>query len=60
MTRDIAVLSIGSYTTINGRRLNIIRVDSFGGTLHFGIISVDDGAPITGWIPVSLVGQCEW
>jgi hypothetical protein len=60
MNEENAKANIDCYFTISGRRLQVTKVDSFSGTLHYGFIAVDDGPFICGWIPVDLVGQCEY
>lgn len=61
MTKETAELNIGCYFTVNGRRCQTNCVTKFGAVLHYGFVTADDTFPIiVGWIPVNLVGQCEF
>lgn len=61
MTIEAVEQSIGCYFTVNGRRCQVVNVNRFGAELHFGFMTVDELNPIiAGWIPVELVGQCEF
>jgi len=59
MTKETALTNMWCYFWAFNRRCEVIAVDSFGSELHYGFRTVDNSKPITGWIPVELVGQCE-
>ena len=63
MTLETAELNVGCYFWSFNRRCRIVLVndseDVFEKVVHYCFKTVDNGNPISGWIPAELVGQCE-
>jgi len=59
MTLETARLNVNGYFWAFNRRCLVLVVDLFGGVVHYGFMTVDDGNRIVGWIPANFIGGTE-
>lgn len=63
MTKESIESNLGCYFWAFNRRCQVIMIESdddlLEGIFHYCFKTVDNGNPISGWIPAELVGQCE-
>ncbi len=59
MTLETARLNINGYFWAFNRRCVVLVADMFGGQVHYGFMTVDNGNPVNGWIPAEFVGGTE-
>jgi hypothetical protein len=62
MTKETAQTNVGCYFWAFNRRCKVLQVKAMGAgnVIHYGFRTVDDSSSVVGWIPVELVGQCEF
>lgn len=59
MTLETARLNVNGYFWAFNRRCKVLVADVFGGVVHYGFMTVDEGNFLNGWIPADFIGGTE-